>query len=248
MMAKAALKAAVSRKRHGRVPTKKVASEKYPQSLRDAAYTAIRHRIMTCAFKPGEFINEAQVSAMLGIGRTPVHQAIDRLMLEGMVIVLPRKGVCVKAVSLDEIMEIIDIRLLNEIYCARLAAQRASRDEVAHLSDVLARAHQWIEAGSTENLMLLDGEFHSVLAKASRNAVLADILLKLHDRSLRFWFLSLDQPGHHQAVQRQHQAILDAIKNKDPQAAEDAMRHHIEEFRRNIIEKLSGPSESLLKR
>jgi len=242
MMAKAAQKAAGIRKGPGSAPARKVSSGDHPQSLRDAAYTAIRHRIITCSFKPGEFINEAQVSAMLGIGRTPVHQAIDRLMLEDMVIVLPRKGVCVKAVSLDEIMEIIDIRLLNEIYCARLAAQRASRDEVAHLADILARAQQWIEARSTENLMLLDGEFHSVLAKASRNAVLADILLKLHDRSLRFWFLSLDQPGHHEAVQRQHLAILDAIRNEDPQAAEDAMRHHIEEFRRNIIDKLSGAS------
>ena len=62
------------------------------QSLRDAAYEAIKHRVMTCKFKPGECINEASVSALLGFGRTPVHQALDRLMIEEMVEVIPRKG------------------------------------------------------------------------------------------------------------------------------------------------------------
>src|SRR4051812_42750255 len=90
-------------------------------SLRDTAYAAIKHRIITCAFKPGEFLNEASVSATLGIGRTPVHQAIDRLMLEGMLDVMPRKGVIVRPVSLDEVMQIIEVRLLNECPCVRLA-------------------------------------------------------------------------------------------------------------------------------
>jgi DNA-binding GntR family transcriptional regulator len=64
--------------------------------------------------KAREYINEAYISNMLGIGRTPVHQAFDRLMLEGMVGVIPRKGVIVKPVSLDEIMQIVEVRLLNE--------------------------------------------------------------------------------------------------------------------------------------
>ena len=205
-----------------------------PQSLRDAAYEAIKHRIITCAFRPGEYINEAYVSATLGIGRTPVHQAIDRLMLEGMLDVIPRKGVIVKPVSLDEIMQINEVRLLNEAYCVRLAADRADRDEVTHLCDILARAAQWIEARNSEHLMRLDREFHGVLARASKNAVLADYLAKLHDRSLRFWFISLNRPGHHESVQAQHEAILAAIRDRDPDGAEQAMRAHIEAFRENL--------------
>ena len=215
----------------------------HPRSLKEAAYAAIRHRIITCAFKPGEFINEAQVSALLGIGRTPVHQAIDRLMLDGMVTILPRKGVCVKPISVDEILAIIDIRLINEVYCVRLAAEKATPDDIAHLADVLARARQWIDARSTEQLMLLDGEFHSVLARAARNPILGDILGRLHDRSSRFWFLSLDRPGHHENVQKQHEAILRAIKARNPAAAEEAMRRHIEAFRQNIFETLARPSD-----
>ncbi len=211
-----------------------VTSASEPQSLRDAAYEAIKHRIITCAFRPGEYINEAYVSAMLGIGRTPVHQAIDRLMLEGMVDVMPRKGVIVKPVSLDEIMQIVEVRMLNECYGVRLAAERADRDEINHLADILARATQWIEARNSEQLMMLDREFHGVLARASKNGILADNLAKLHDHSLRFWFISLNRPGHHESVQAQHEAILGTIRDRDPDGAEAAMRAHVEAFRENL--------------
>jgi len=219
---------------HDREPRSNVIVMNEPQSLRDAAYEAIKHRIITCAFRPGEYINEAYVSAVLGIGRTPVHQAIDRLMLEGMLDVIPRKGVIVKPVSLDEIMQIVEVRLLNEGYCMRLAADRADSDEISHLTDILARAQQWIDARNSEQLMLLDREFHGVLARAAKNAVLMDALAKLHDRSLRFWFISLNRPGHHESVQTQHEAILDSIARRDPNGAEQAMREHIEAFRENL--------------
>jgi DNA-binding GntR family transcriptional regulator len=205
-------------------------------SLKDAAYRAIKHKIITCAFKPGEFINEMHVSALLGIGRTPVHQAIDRLMLEGMVSIRPRKGIFVNAVSFEEIMEIVEVRLLNETYCARRAAELADSSNIAHLTDILARAEQWLPARNIEQLMLLDSKFHTALSRAARNDVLSDVIIKLNDRSLRFWFLSLVQPGQNEAVQRQHQHILDAIKNRNPDEAEAAMRNHIEDFRRNLMQ------------
>ena len=222
----------------GKPAAKPRQSRAAPRSLKDAAYEAIKRRIITCAFRPGEFINEAKLSSALGIGRTPVRQAIDRLMHEGLVSVLPRKGVFVNAVSFDEIMEIIEVRLLNEVHCARLAAERADRESIADMSDILARAAQWMAARSTENLMLLDGEFHTALAKASRNVVLSDLLSKLHDRSLRFWFLSLGGPGAHASVHEEHVTILNAIRDGDADRAAEAMRRHIEAFRRNLVERL----------
>src|SRR6202030_3722746 len=114
------------------------------QSLRDAAYEAIKHRIITCEFKPGECINEASVSALLGYGRTPVHQALDRLMLEEMVEVIPRKGVIVKPVILQDVMQMIDVRMINETQCARLAAARADDTDIEKLRNVLDRARQAI--------------------------------------------------------------------------------------------------------
>jgi DNA-binding GntR family transcriptional regulator len=203
-------------------------------SLRDTAYAAIKHRIITCAFKPGEFLNEAAVSSALGIGRTPVHQAIDRLMLEGLLDVMPRKGIIVRPVSLDEVMQIIETRVLNECPAVRLATERADADELMHLIDILSRAEQWMPTRNSEQMMLLDREFHATIARACRNDVLSDILGKLQDRSLRFWFLSLTAPGHHASVQEQHAAIVDAMRRRDAAGAEEAMRAHIEAFRSNV--------------
>jgi DNA-binding GntR family transcriptional regulator len=205
-----------------------------PRSLRDIAYDEIKHRITTCAFAPGDYLNEASVSALLGIGRTPVHQALDRLMLEGMVEVMPRKGVIVKPVSLDEVLQIIEVRLLNETYAARLAAEHADDNDLAMLTDIMNRTEQWAAVRNIEQLMLLDRDFHNCLAQAARNNVLAELLRRLQDRSLRFWFISLKAPGHHATVLAEHAAVLSAVRARDPDGAAGAMRTHIESFRRNV--------------
>jgi DNA-binding GntR family transcriptional regulator len=205
------------------------------RSLTDEAYEAIKHRIITCMFKPGEYINEAYVSGIFGIGRTPVHQALGRLVLEDLVSVIPRKGVIVNPLSLEEILQIIEVRQINEAHCVRLAAERATGSDIAAMARILAKAKRATEARDIEKMMLLDREFHLAIARASRNAVLGEVLRKLHERSLRFWFVSLTAPGQHKIVQKQHAAVLAALRKADPDAAEAAMRNHIESFRRNVV-------------
>jgi DNA-binding GntR family transcriptional regulator len=203
-------------------------------SLRDAAYEAIKNRIITCAFRPGEYINELQLSAMLNIGRTPVHQALDRLMVEGMVEVIPRKGVIVKPVSLNEVLQIIEVRLVNEPYGARLAADHANDTDFEDLADVLKRAKHWASLRNVNNMMLLDREFHLLIARAARNTVLMELLRTLHERSLRFWFISLTAPSQYESVQSEHAAIFEAIRKRNADRADEAMRRHIESFRTNV--------------
>jgi GntR family transcriptional regulator, rspAB operon transcriptional repressor len=202
--------------------------------LRDTAHEQIKIRIVTCALKPGEYVNEVQLSKMLGIGRTPVHQALDRLMVEGMVEILPRKGVIVKPLSLNELLHIIEVRLINECYCARLAATRASDRDIADLDDVLQRAGHWLAARNVEKLVLADREFHHLVARAARNDVVADLVRGFTDRSLRSWFLSLHDPVLYKSVHEQHQAVLSAIRNRDPDRARAAMRRHLEAFRAQV--------------
>ena len=210
------------------------AASRATASLRDAAYQAIKHRIITCTFRPGEYINELQLSALLNIGRTPVHQALDRLMVEGMVEVIPRKGVIVKPVSLNEVLQIIEVRLINEPLGARLAAEHASDADLTEMAGVLKRAKHWASLRNVENLMLLDREFHLLVAKAARNDVLTELLRSLHERSLRFWFISLNAPTQYQTVQDEHATILEAIRRREVDKADAAMRRHIELFRKNV--------------
>jgi DNA-binding GntR family transcriptional regulator len=202
--------------------------------LHQQAYEQLKHLIITMAFRPGEYLNEAQVCKALKIGRTPIHQALNRLMLEGMVEVIPRKGVIVKAVSLNEVMEIIEVRLVNETHCARLAASRAEDGDIAAMEEVLVESQKAVEASDIERQMMLDRRFHSLLARAAKNDVLAGIMQNLHEQSLRFWFISLRDRAHHTDVQNEHRKILDAVEARDPDAAGDAVRRHIESFRKNV--------------
>jgi DNA-binding GntR family transcriptional regulator len=204
-------------------------------SLRDRAYAEIKRRINRMDYRPGAYLNEAQISRVLGIGRTPVHQALDRLMLEGLVQVIPRKGVIVQSISLDQIMQIIDVRLVNEPHCVGLAVERATAQEIAGMRELLASAAPLIRARDRERLMVLDRSFHHRISQAARNPILADLLTMLHERSLRFWFISLGDDLQLRRVDEEHRAVLEAIAERDRDRAIAAMRTHIESFRKNII-------------
>lgn len=204
------------------------------KSLLDQAYNEIKLRIITCGYRPGEVLSEAAISDELKIGRTPIHQAIHRLMMDGLITIMPRKGVMVAPAGVDEVMEIIDVRLVTECYCARLAADRADDSELQDLQRIVDASEKVTNQRDVEKMMLFDREFHDTLARAARNTILADVLRSLHERSLRFWFISLRDPDHHRNVLSQHRAIVAALKSRQPDAAENAMREHILAFQRNV--------------
>lgn len=206
--------------------------------LRELAYETIKHQIITCKLRPGEALSEASVASAIGIGRTPVHQALDRLMREGLVEILPRKGVIVRPVSLDEVLDIIEVRLINENACVRRAANNAGPDAIAELKSNLRRTAQAARQRDVESLMHLDRAFHITISSAAGNAVQGELLRTLHERSLRFWFISLRAPDHHSRVLQQHETIVEAIASHDSDAAETAMREHIEAFRANITNQI----------
>lgn len=203
-------------------------------SLREVAYEAIKHRIITCNLKPGEVLSEGLLSDEMNIGRTPVHQAIDRLASEGLIDVIPRKGIMVTPVSLHEIFDIIDVRLINEAYCVRQVAKLADAADIKKLETNLNDMWKAAKSRNIEAMMNLDREFHGLLSATSRNTILPDIMGNLHDRSTRLWFISLRSNEHHVRVCEQHAAVIEGIKAHDADAAEQAIRDHIEAFRENI--------------
>jgi DNA-binding GntR family transcriptional regulator len=207
-------------------------------SLTEVAYEAIKQKIITLQFGPGTYLNVASITEVLGIGRTPVHQAVRRLTHDGMIEIMPRKGMIVKPVSLHEVMDVTEARALNEPYCVRLAAKNASAKDILGLERILKRASKAAKAGNTEEQMLADRDFHCEISRIAGNKILADILKNLHERSLRFWFISLHDSNHRDDVTNEHAAIVAAIKKHNPDAAEKAMRQHIDSFRQNISQSI----------
>lgn len=206
-----------------------------PPSLRAQAYLEIKRRINRLEYRPGTYLNEAQISRQLNIGRTPVHQALDRLMLEDLVQVIPRKGVVVQSISLDEVLQILEARLVNEVYCIELAVERATNQEIAAMQELLASAEPLTRARDREKLMNLDREFHRLISSAARNSVIANILRALHERSLRFWFIAVGDDLQLRRIAEEHRAIVAAIKQRNRRQAAAAMRAHIESSRDHIM-------------
>jgi DNA-binding GntR family transcriptional regulator len=208
--------------------------------LKDRAYEAIKHHIITCRFAPGEDLNEAQVAGRLNLSLMPVRHALARLGLEGLVAIRPRKGIQVRPADRGELLQIVEARAINECHCARLAAERAAAEELAAMERVLRLTGAAVAARDAEAMMLLDREFHDLIARASKSGVLFDILRNLHDRAARFWFISLGEEGHQPGVLREHRKIYRAIAGRDPARAAEAMGRHIEGFRANVTAKLRG--------
>lgn len=203
-------------------------------SLTQQAYDALKLSIITMEYRPGECIVESQVRERTRFGRTPVHEAVARLALEGMLEILPRKGILVCPLSLNEALTNIEARLIVEPACTRLAAERATADDLDEIVSILEGTKPLLERRDVKGLMLADRTFHNAIARAARNPALESALQRLHEQSLRFWFISLSDRQHLHRVDKEHRRILNALRKHDGAAAEKAVRRHIESFRETI--------------
>jgi DNA-binding GntR family transcriptional regulator len=131
-------------------------------------------------------------------------------MLEGLIQVIPRKGVVVQSISLDEVLHILELRLVNEPYCVGLAVERATPQEITRMRGLLGSAAPLIRARDREKLMNLDRALHHQISLAARNPILADMLTLLHERSLRFWLISFGDALQLRRVDDEHRNILEA--------------------------------------
>jgi DNA-binding GntR family transcriptional regulator len=224
-------------------PQVAITAPKPGASLGAHAYDAIKEKILTLYFLPGQYLNEGAICALLGVGRTPVHQALHRLAAEGLVEIMPRKGVIVLPDSIGEIIKILDSRTTVEAELARNAAAHASAAEAKELK---ALAHAFDPDGpapAVDAFIAADRAFHRRLGELSGNPVLADFAQRLHERSSRFWTLHLWQTMDVRANDRQHGAIADAVARRDGEAAADAMRRHIDALKTRLMQVQSRTRE-----
>src|SRR5262245_16688333 len=207
-----------------------------PNSLVAKAYAEIKEKIITLYFLPGQYLNEAAISSLLDVGRTPVHQALQRLELEGLVEIMPRKGVVVLPDTISEIIKILESRAAVEAELAKAAAGRISAEEGRELLS-LANATRHTKSGpGMDDFIASDRAFHRKLAECSGNTVLSDFAQQLHERSIRYWYLHLWQTMDVPATTRQHVAIADAIARHDGERAAAAMREHIESLKGRLMQ------------
>jgi DNA-binding GntR family transcriptional regulator len=204
-------------------------------SRNETAYTRMKEALVTLVYKPGEYLNTAQVMERFGLGRTPINQALHRLSAEGLVQIIPRKGAMAAPLSINDALELIEVRLVNEMLCMRMAAAAITSSEIQEL-EIIA---QDFETAAAERdvvaLMNNDRLFHEKIAAAARNTMLQDILSVLHARSQRFWAISFSTLGHVEEVVAEHRAIVRALAKHDAKAAAEAAQAHILSFKASLL-------------
>jgi DNA-binding GntR family transcriptional regulator len=231
-----AKKAGTKKKKTPRAAPRKTASRAPKKSsLADMAFEAIKEKILKLYFLPGQYLNEGALCALLDMGRTPVHLALQRLQHEGLVEVMPRKGVIVQPGSISEILKILDSRATVEAELARNAAERASPKDIDELKALARIGATNGKTSELDSFIGADREFHRKFAELAENPVLSDFARSLHERSIRYWYLHLWQTLDDKATVKQHTAIADAIARRDADAAADAVRAHIESLRTRLM-------------
>jgi DNA-binding GntR family transcriptional regulator len=211
------------------------ASVRQPRELMaDRAYADLRDRIVTLRIAPGAPIDEEQLGRELGIGRTPVREAIKRLALENLVTVYPRRGTFASEINITDLADISDVRAQLEGHAAYRAAQRITPAQREQLDDLLAEMAESGGSGDAAVLMALDARIHRFVHQCSGNPYMEATLARYFNLSLRIWHLVLDRLPHLPARVKQHHDLLVAIGERRPDQARQVMVAHIETFEREM--------------
>jgi DNA-binding GntR family transcriptional regulator len=207
----------------------------------ERAYLELRDRIVTLSLAPGTVLREDELMSAMGIGRTPLREAVKRLALENLVAVQPRRGTFVAGVEAADIVNISEVRAELEGYAAELAAIRM--DAAARgAAEALLEEVEGISGPHEQGwLMRFDERIHRFTWEAAGNPYLVDTLERYFTHSLRIWYLVLDRvPGLGHAVHDQTH-LLEALLDRDGSRARRIMREHVLEFQREILAAFSRP-------
>lgn len=207
---------------------------------RHTAYEAIRAKILSGEFGPGTMLSEGELARQLGISRTPVREALQRLEEEGLAVILPRRGAIVRVLTLQEVREILRVREALEGLAARLAASHIPRALVDELRARWREVNQSLQAQAHVALDKLGLEFHAAIVEASGNRTLARMLEGVRGRIEGTRALYLQGAGE-AALRRarlvcaDHLEILDALEAGDGELSEARMKAHLRQIRTETI-------------
>jgi DNA-binding GntR family transcriptional regulator len=202
--------------------------------LADRAYAELRDRIVTLRIPPGSPIDEDQLGEELGMGRTPVREAIKRLALENLVTVFPRRGTFASEINITDLAHISDVRAQLEGHAAYRAAERLTDTQREELEALLEELGSSQGSDDVEGLMALDARVHRFIYRCAGNPYMEETLGRYFNLSLRIWYLVLDRLPHLFARVHEHDDVLKAIADGDADRARAILADHIATFEREI--------------
>jgi DNA-binding GntR family transcriptional regulator len=192
-----------------------------------AVYDALRQAIVSAELEPGRQISENEIADKLGVSRTPVREAFSRLRDDQLVQIVPQLGTFVSRISVSGVDDAQFLREALECSAVRLAAERADVGDVAHLRALITQQEVARDNADPSAFFLLDDELHSSLCELSGRPIAWTVVARANGHLNRVRRLSLAEPSYIAEMIKEHQAVVDAVGRGEPDAAEDALRHHL---------------------
>jgi DNA-binding GntR family transcriptional regulator len=202
------------------------------RSLTDRAYSILEEMIVTLKLAPGAAVSEARLSQVLGIGRTPIREALQRLARERLVTILPRRGIIVSEINVKSQLRLLEVRREVERLIARSAARRATAAERARFGEIARIFEQSARTNDETTFMRIDREFNELCAKVARNEFAAGAMALMHSLSRRFWYIHYQEAADMPATAKLHANIARAIAGGDEAAAGRALDRLIDEIQK----------------
>lgn len=203
--------------------------------LRDVVFNTLRQAIITGEFAPGERLMEIALANRLGVSRTPVREAIRKLELEGLVIMIPRKGAQVARITEKNLRDVIEIRSVLEELAVSLSCERIDEEGKKRLEE----AHrEFVEAVNTNDILTMvekDEQFHNAIFESTCNDRLIPIINNLREQFYRYRMEYIKDIQHHTILVKEHEKLVHAIFNRDSETARRIMRTHLQNQQEAVI-------------
>lgn len=212
--------------------------------LRDVVFNTLRQAILTGEMKPGERLMEIHLANKLGVSRTPIREAIRKLELEGLVIMIPRRGAEVAQITWKNLKDVLEVRRALDVLAVELACERMTREEHQELLHACEKFEEATRSKDIREIAQTDVAFHDLIIASTRNNRLIQLVNNLAEQMYRYRFEYIKDESQHARLVEEHNNIYQSILHRDKEAAANAVRNHVDNQEDAIIRQLQLERDS----
>ncbi|MDC7289093.1 GntR family transcriptional regulator [Blautia schinkii] len=206
--------------------------------LRDVVFNTLRQAILKGELKPGERLMEIALAERLGVSRTPIREAMRKLELEGLVVMIPRRGAQVANITEKDLNDVLEVRIALENMAIEKACKRMTDEEMGRLWLAAKEFERTMAEGDLVRLAEADVAFHEIIYQASDNRRLNQVLNNLREQIYRYRVEYLKDEDTRNVLVKEHEELTRAIKERDVKRAQEISFEHIENQRKAIIQSI----------
>lgn len=196
--------------------------------LRDVVFNTLRQAILRGELQPGERLLEIHLADKLGVSRTPIREAIRKLELDGLVVMIPRKGAVVAEITEKSLRDVLEVRKALEELAVKLACKKIKDEEIDELKKATKEFEDALKDGDITVYAEADVKFHDIIYRTTDNQRLIQLLYNLREQMYRYRVEYLKRDDSHEKLLEEHQYIVDMLEKRDEKRAMEAICRHID--------------------